>query len=125
MMIENVMKFKQALQENRELADQFTEELKRIAEEKSADSDAQAIVQAAKTLGFDFTIADVEKAQAEIQELDPKELDQAAGGEDSWCMFDFACFTAVRHDTPDKPPYACFKDYACVTIYHHDWKVDE
>ena len=48
MMIENVRKFKQALQENRELADQFTEELKRIAEEKSAGSDAQAIVQAAE-----------------------------------------------------------------------------
>ena len=124
-MIENVKKFKKALQEDKELADQFSKELKHIAEEKSACSDAEAFVRAANTLGFDFTLADVERAQAEIQELDPDELEQATGGTDSWCVFDFACFTALRHDTPDQPPYACAKEYICITIYHHDWKVDE
>lgn len=73
MMIENVKKFKQALREDRELADHFAEEVKRITDEKSAGSDAEAIVRAANTLGFDFTIADVEKVQAETQEIDPEE----------------------------------------------------
>ena len=124
-MTENLKKFEQALREDKELTGRFEEELKRIAEEKSAGSETEAIVKAAKALGYDFTAADLEKAQAETQEIDPDELKQTSGGGDDWCLFDFACFTAVRHDTPDAPPYACFKEYACVTAYHHDWKVDE
>ena len=116
-MKENVKKFEQAIREDRELAHAFEEELKRITEEKSANSDTEAIVKAANALGFDFTLADVEKAQAETQELDPDELSQTAGG--SWCVVDFACFTALRHDTPDTPANACLKDYLCITVYHH------
>ena len=102
-MIENLKKFKQALRENREMADQFTEELKRIAEEKSVGSDAEGFVRAAHTLGFDFTLADVEKAKAEVQDLDPDELNQVAGGTDSWCVFDFACLplcAMIRRTSP-------------------------
>ena len=116
-MTENVKKFERTLRENRELAHTFTEELRRITEEKSAKSDTEAIVKAANALGFDFTLADMEKAQAETQEIDPDELGQTAGG--SFCMVNFACFTAMRHDTPDTPANACAKDYMCITIYHH------
>ena len=85
-MTENVREFEKALREREELRKKFEAEFKRIAEEKSAESDAEAIAKAAQALGYDFTVADMEKAQAEIQELDPEEMGKAAGGwtEGSW-----------------------------------------
>ena len=38
------------------------------------------MAKAAQALGYDFTVADMEKANAEARELDPEEIEQAAGG---------------------------------------------
>ena len=124
-MTENVREFEKALREREELRKKFEAEFKRIAEEKSAESDAEAIAKAAQALGYDFTVADMEKAQAEIQELDPEEMGKAAGGwtEGSWCFADYACYTAWNHDSPDQPGSACLKDYDCISVYHNS-KID-
>jgi hypothetical protein len=58
----------------------------------------------------------MEKANAETQELDPEEMEQAAGG---WCFADYDCYTAWNHDSPDQPGSACLKDYDCVSAYHN------
>ena len=79
-MTENVRTFEKALRESEELQHRLAEELKKIAEEKSAESDAEAMAKAAQALGYDFTVADMEKANAEAQELAPEEMEQAAGG---------------------------------------------
>ena len=117
-MTENVREFEKALREREELRKKFEAEFKRIAEEKSAESDAEAIAKAAQALGYDFTVADMEKAQAEIQELDPEEMGKAAGGwtEGSWCFADYACYIAWHHDTPDQQGFACFTDYNCIVL---------
>ena len=120
-MTENVRKFEKALRENPELQARLVGELKRIADEKSALNDAEAMVKAAQALGYDFTVADMEKANAETQELDPEEMEQAAGG---WCFADYDCYSAWNHDTPDQQGSACFSDYECITLYHES-KVDE
>ena len=57
-MTENVRKFEKALREREELRKKFEAEFKRIAEEKSAESDTEAIAKAAQALGYDFTVAD-------------------------------------------------------------------
>ena len=120
-MIENVRKFEKDLRGNGELQKKLLEELAKIVKEKSAESDAEAMAKAAQALGYDFTVADMEKAHAETQELDPEEMEQAAGG---WCFADYDCYTAWNHDSPDQPGSACFSDYDCITLFH-DSKVDE
>ena len=120
-MIENVRKFEADLRGNEELQEKLYEELVKIAKEKSAESDAEAMAKAAQTLGYDFTVADMEKAHAETQELDPEEMEQAAGG---WCFADYDCYTAWNHDSPDQPGFACLKDYDCVSVYHNSKIVD-
>ena len=120
-MTENVRKFEKDMRGNEELRKKLFEELKKIAEEKSAESDAEAMAKAAQALGYDFTVADMEKANAETQELDPEEMEQAAGG---WCFADYDCYSAWTHDTPDQQGSACFSDYECITLYHES-KVDE
>ena len=120
-MTENVRKFEKALRDNEELQRRLAKELKKIAEEKSASNDAEAIAKAARTLGYDFTVADMEKVHAETQELNPEEMEQAAGG---WCFADYDCYTAWNHDSPDQPGSACFSDYDCITLFH-DSKVDD
>ena len=120
-MTENVRKFEKDMRGNEELRKKLFEELKKIAEEKSAESDAEAMAKAARALGYDFTVADMEKAHAETQELDPEEMEQAAGG---WCFADYDCYTAWNHDTPDQEGSACFSDYECLTAYHESFAVD-
>ena len=120
-MTENVRKFEKALRESEDLQARLAEELKKIAEEKSALNDAEAMAKAARALGYDFTVADMEKANAEAQELDPEEMELAAGG---WCFADYDCYTAWNHDTPDQQGSACFSDYECITLFH-DSKVDD
>lgn len=117
-MTETVRKFKEALQENEELRKQFMEELKRIAAAKEAESDAEAVAKAAMALGYDFTAADYEKANAETQELDADELAAISGGDDSFCLVDYACFLALKHNTDRRvKDEACARDYQCVYVY--------
>ena len=120
-MTENVRKFEKTLRESGELRRRLAEELKKIAGGGSASNDAEAMAKAAQALGYDFTVADMEKAHAETQELDSEEMEQAAGG---WCFADYDCYTAWNHDSPDQPGSACFSDYDCITLFH-DSKVDE
>ena len=120
-MTENVRTFEKALRESEELQHRLAQELKKIAKEKSAESDAEAMAKAAQALGYDFTVADMEKANAEAQELAPEEMEQAAGG---WCFADYDCYTAWNHDSPDQQGSACFSDYGCITLFH-DSKVDD
>ena len=120
-MTENVRKFEKALREDEELRARFAAEFKRIAEEKSALNDIEAYVKAAKALGFELSLTEAEKASAETQELDPEEMEQAAGG---WCFADYDCYTAWNHDSPDQPGSACLKDYDCVSVYHNSKIVD-
>ena len=103
-MTENVRKFEKDLRGNEKLQKKLFEELAKIAKEKSAESDAEAMAKAAHALGYDFTVADMEKAK------------QAAGG---WCFADYDCYTAWNHDSPDQPGSACLKDYDCVSAYHN------
>ena len=110
-MLENVKKLEKALQEDKELAAKFEEELQRIAQEKDAANDGEAIVKAAKAVGFEITVADLEKASAETQEIDPEELEKSAGG--SWCFASYDCYTAWHHDGPEEKDTVCAFDYSC------------
>ena len=119
-MIDNLKKLEIALKENKELAAKFEAEILRIAKEKDAANDGEAVVKAAKAVGFDISIADLEKAQAETQELDPEEIESSAGG---WCWADYDCYTAFFHDTPNEEGNACWWDYDCKTVHNPEGTV--
>lgn len=124
-MNDHLKKLEAALRENRELAEKFEAELKRINEEKLAANEREAFAKAANTLGFELTAADLEKAAAAAQQLDPEELDKVSGGggeapDDDWCLFDYSCYTAYhhpKHKEGDLEP--CWSDYGCITVKHH------
>ena len=59
---------------------------------------------------------EMEKAQAETQEIDPEELNRTAGG---WCWGSYDCYTAYHHDTPDEEGTDCFKDHDCAVAFKH------
>lgn len=94
-MTENAKKFSEALKGDKVLQEKLAAALKKISEEGSAKNDADALVKAAKEIGFEISDLDIDKAKAAIQELDPKEMETAAGG---WCAWDFSCIT-VRCDS--------------------------
>ena len=119
-MSENARKFEKDLQGSEELRSKFEAELKRIAEAKKAQSDAEAITKAAKALGYDIPVSDIEKSMAESSELDQDELESVSGGVGGkWCVSDYACYLAYEHDTENvNTEDACYKDYKCFFVYH-------
>ena len=66
-------------------------------------------------MGCDFAEADMEKAFASMQELDPEEMEKAAGGE--FCWSDYDCFTILHHDSPNDFHHDCFWFYSCILIH--------
>ncbi|MCR5774911.1 MAG: hypothetical protein K6G42_07490 [Lachnospiraceae bacterium] len=69
-----------ALKDNEELSDKLEEVFDRIFKEGKAASENEAYVAAAKELGFNITLADLENFSNEVQELDMDALDEVAGG---------------------------------------------
>ena len=102
-MTENFKQFVTALRENEDLAKQFKAELDLIKEKNEPEDQKEAVVKAAGALGFDLTLADLEKAEAEARELDPEELEKVSGGglklddEHDWCWFkEYWCNFSVQ-----------------------------
>lgn len=121
-MNDRLKKLEQALRADKNLADQFTAQLKQIGEEQSAQNDAEAYAKAANALGFELTAADLEKAAAEAQQLDMEEVDSLSGGvgEEEWCLFDYACYATWKHPKhKDGDLEPCWSDYGCITVRHH------
>jgi predicted ribosomally synthesized peptide with nif11-like leader len=109
------------LKNNEELRKKLDEAVKRIAPEGKAQNDGEVMAAAAKELGYDVSIAGLEQAMAEAQELNDTELDAVAGGAkkgDEWCVMDYSCFVPLNHDR-EGHNNACFADYQCFSIYHH------
>ncbi len=80
-MNEEMKKFLTALKDDKELSDKLEETCDRIFKEGKINSGNEAFVSAAKELGFQISLADLEKISTEEQELDTDALDDVAGGD--------------------------------------------
>ena len=89
---ENIKAFEAALKENKELQEKFAAAQKRIMENKEASSNGEVLVKAAAEIGYTLTMAELERAFAQIQELNDEELGQVAGGLDYSCLGVYCCF---------------------------------
>ena len=134
---ENIKKFEEALSADETLKGRYEAALKKIADEKLAGSDGEAMVKAAKELGFEISIDEMERYFAVIQELDDAELGNAAGGRadgggdgcttkilktvreedekghNGFCLVTWHCLTAFLHTETDSKKVSCLKDYLC------------
>ena len=114
---ENILAFEAALKENKDLRATYEAALKRITENKEATSDGEALVKAAAEVGFTLTMAELERAMAQIQKLDDEDLAQVSGGTDeeswSWCLDIWYCFLVLVHGDGDTSA-ACYSNYHCM-----------
>ena len=116
---ETLMAFEAALKESKELQEKFVAAQKRIVEKNEASSEGELLVKAAAEVGFTLTMAEIERAFAENQELSDEELDNVAGGASNatgLCWKDYACSFVYHHDSTDKDDFCAF-DYFCILTF--------
>ncbi|MCR5748096.1 MAG: Nif11-like leader peptide family RiPP precursor [Lachnospiraceae bacterium] len=79
-MNEETKKFLTALKENKDLETKMEEAVNRIFEEGKITSENDVYVAAAKELGYEITVEDLEKISPKVEELESDSLDEVAGG---------------------------------------------
>ena len=117
---ENMLAFETALKENKELQEKFIATQKRIIENKEAANDGELLLKAAAEVGYPLTMAELERAFAQAQELSEEELDKVAGGtekNDDWCIVTHHCFAFFLHTDDGSTTANCWKDYNVFSDY--------
>ena len=132
---EAIRKLEEALTTDANLRDRFEAALKKIADERLANSDGEAMVKAAAELGFKISIEEMERLFAAMQELDDEELDEVSGGtakrqscrgkvakhaheedengHDGYCDVVWHCAAITLHTKTDSKNVACWNEYLC------------
>ena len=122
---ENIRAFEAALRESKELQAKFAAAQKRIVENKEASSDGEVLVKAAAEIGFTLSMAELERATAQMQEINDEELKQVSGGfsggdyaPDNYatCLGAYYCHYVWAHDEDGFKNRACWNDYICNII---------
>ena len=134
--LENDMKASEELRKN------LDEAVRRIAAEGQAQNDGEAMVLAAKELGYDISIAALEQAKAAAEDLDAEDLEKVSAGHsdmcekdyfcvmnyhtddedneghDIWCLAAWHCMGAALHTEGGTKDEACWSSYKCVLAFH-------
>ena len=76
---EEILRMKHDMNEQPELKEKLEAEIKRILEAGEVENDGEAMVKAAAARGYTITLEELERAAADLEELDDDEL-EAAGG---------------------------------------------
>ena len=76
---------------------------------------------AAREMGYNVTLASLEQARANLEALDPDEMHDVAGGNDTWCMKDYYCYSAfvTGLEGPDGHNNWCVAAWHCMTAFLH------
>ncbi len=143
--LDEIKRLENDLRNNEELSKKLDEACKRIAAEKKANSDGEVVTAAARELGYDITIAALEQAQAEAEQLDPEAMEAVAGGQyndrnqcpetenficngnyrayfedenehDCWCATGWHCLAVTLHSESEDHDCFCWSDYTCFAI---------
>ena len=109
---ESIKKFEEALRNDELKRKTFEDAYKKILAEKSVGSNNEAVVKAAKEIGFDISIEELERSYAEKQEMNDDELDKVAGGrvDGPYCAITYECGHFYYHKNPGNNP-DCFMGY--------------
>ena len=143
---EEILRMERDMNENPGLMEKLKAEVRRIAEAGEAECDGEALLKAAAALGYAVTTEDLDRAAAEMESVDDRELENVAGGQrafekdlctkdyecyaqwntvdedekgrNAWCLTAWHCSVATLHTETDSKSVACLKNYACDLIYH-------
>ena len=114
--LDELKRFENDLRGSEELRKRMDETVKRIVDEGKAANDGEMLVAAAKELGYDISIAALEQAKVEAEELDPEALEAVAGGEHTNCpdSNNYYCFAIYGSQIEDEYGH----DFWCATAWH-------
>ena len=137
--MDELKRFENDLKGSEELRKKLDETAARLKNEGQVKSDGELLVAAAKEMGYDFSIADLEKSTAEAEPLDQAEMESVAGGagwrcgqfylfngdledehgHDTWCVTLWHCLSATLHTEANETEASCWSNYKCwfVTNY--------
>ena len=127
---ETIKRFEEALSADESLRNKFEAAIKKITDEGTAQSDGEVMVKAAKELGFEISIDEMERFFAEMQEIDDNELENVAGGRkikfdegskrtdeygrNLYCLGLWHCYTGFLHTDTESKEASCWKNYSCI-----------
>lgn len=140
-------RFRDDLAKDEALRIKLDETVSRIAASDNTKSDSELFCAAAKELGYEFSVAALERSAAANEELDPDELASAAGGaggeESCWfdykcninwrqsledehghatyCLIGWHCETITLHTQTNNKRIKCWRYYSCNEVSQHDW----
>jgi predicted ribosomally synthesized peptide with nif11-like leader len=121
-----LMELKEALAADKDKAEKFEQTLAGDVC-RACGSDAEALSLAARSAGFEVSPEEIERAMAEAQELDEKELEKVGGGRtssddedeyghDVWCWVGWHCYTVTLHTQTESKRASCWSNYDCVLV---------
>ena len=140
---DEMIRLEKELAQDREFAEKFDAAMKDVAEAGGYKSDAEVMVKAAESLGYDISAAELERMKADMEKMDPEDMEQVAGGTD-YCSKDYLCMLNYRQHTEDRDGHnefcaaawhcytaflhtdngsaqACWSDYRCILVYYDQW----
>ena len=130
-MANKLAQLESTLKENEELAAKYKEALA-SAKEAGMKSDVEALAFAAKAVGVEISISQIEADLAQAQSLSDDDLNLVSGGvsyegegedeygHDLWCVTIWHCYTISAHTETEHTAAACFNDYTCYFAWYDD-----
>lgn len=132
---EEMMRLDRDLKNDPELAKKFKEAMREAAQTGTCKSEGELITRVAKSFGYGISMGELERTKAAKEELDPQELELAAGGEENctcmwerstddeyghgaWCVTAWHCEMVTLHTSTESKHAWCFYDYTCTDLFH-------
>ena len=135
---EEMLRLEKDLAQKKELAEQFKIAMEETGKSGECKSDGEVMVRAAASLGYDISLAEIERLAAESEKLDLGEMEKVAGGncdKDWTCTFEYHechdeyghnnmcvaawhCLTAFLHTESEDHQNLCWSDYGCLLVYN-------
>ena len=143
---EEAIRLDSDLKENAQLREKIEAAVQETIKSGECKSDGEAMEKALKSLGYDIPKAELERMQAESQQMSLEEMENVAGGtqyekewgelcnsdywcmvlwdtkdqdekgHNSWCVTAWHCDMATLHTETDSKEVSCWSNYTCKLI---------
>lgn len=121
--LDELKRFEGDVKSSTDLQHKLDQAVLRIKEQDQVRSDGELIVQAAKELGYEISIAALEQLKAANEQLDPAELENVSGGVTHYgiCDENYVCnfIYATEHEDEFGHDTDCMTGWHCATITLH------
>ena len=128
---EELLRFENDLKADSELEKKLHDGLEEAVKTGAGKSKDELLSEAARSLGYEISAGELERARAGAEELDLDELEQIAGGgycallwtteaqdehgHNIWCYTLWHCEVVTMHTETNSKSVCCWSDYRCET----------